>query len=131
MDRSTPPLGKLGAHNVTCESATSSEGEHVMAPENDKHTTDEHRAAGHQDDGLPPEGIDDSRPVASSGGEWQAPVSPEGGLDDTDVSASPPDASPLLESLAQDDMSEGSERFWNEGAPVSGTTSNTKKIPPQ
>lgn len=69
--------------------------------------------------------------TSSPDADWEVPTYAATGLDEPAESASAPDASPLLDEQVDQNKSQGQGQFWNEGAPVSGATSNSQPIPPQ
>lgn len=102
-----------------------------MGTHHHEHTKDENRPMGHEDEDT----LDESQAVTSSEGsssadEWKVPVSAESGMDEPAGSASAPDPSPLL-GQDNDAPIDGVNRFWSEGGTISGTTSNSQRVPPQ
>lgn len=62
--------------------------------------------------------------------EWTVPSTAESEIHQTGSSASAPDAFPLTDAQADEASSVQPGSYWNEGAPVSGGTANSRVAPP-
>lgn len=69
-----------------------------------------------------------SQPDDSS---WEVPTSSTGKIDDSAATASAPDTSPLTHSSGNEGHETRVNEFWSEGKPLSGSTSNSRPVPPQ
>lgn len=94
-------------------------------------TPDESIDAGDTDSHYEPHYSEPSFETSTSREDWEVPASAEGGMGESADQASAPDASPLMDGQVAEAQSEGQGQFWNQGAPISGATSNSQQVPPQ
>ncbi len=100
-------------------------------PNDQRHDSDSAADGGDVESPYEPHYSEPSFKTSSPNPDWEAPTSADIGLGEPAESASAPDASPLLDDQVDESQSLGQGQFWNEGAPVSGATSNSQPIPPQ